>query len=130
MTVVIGYSVGTSSNLSEIGYEPASREFYVRFRNGGQGAYSGDEIEDATAVIRATDFDKDGRQSHGATLIKRLKVTGRPYRQMSHMPWDDSAGSLLDVSDYCGFVRTMSRAAFLSKFLDYADLLRNAVVYA
>ena len=47
MTVVIGYSVGTSSNLSEIGYEPASREFYVRFRNGGQGAYSGVEIEDA-----------------------------------------------------------------------------------
>lgn len=129
MTAVIGYSVATSSNLAEVGYEPASREFFVRFRNGGQGAYSGVAIEDATAVIRASDFDKNGTPSHGATLIKRLKAAGRPYRQMSHMPWDDSSESLSDVSDFCGFVR-VSRAPFLSKFLDYADLLRNAVVYA
>lgn len=130
MSTVIGYSVSASSNLAEVGYDPGKREFYVRFRSGGQGVYSEVSIEDATAVIRADDPDKEGDPSHGATLIKRLKTPGLPYRQLTDMPWDGAANLLSDILAFRGFTGPLSTPSLLSRFADYADLLRNAVVYA
>ena len=124
---VNGYIVSASSTLGEVGYDPATFQFYVRFKNGTTGVYSQVSSTDAVAIFEAEDHDQGGKPSHGATLIRRLKSTGKPYRQLTDLPWDDSVAPLRDVSKFNGFV-TSATSGFTRKSPDYATMLRNAVV--